>query len=494
MKRILFILAATALLLASCDQPTDSPKAPAAPTISVPTASVPTALGDAPGIATGFGTGGVATFGSSGNSTSIFRVRVDSSNRILAIQYEMSIGQGGSIPTTKLVRFTEAGSLDTSFGSGGYFVPPTVATIATALGVTTSGSPSVSFQESAVDADGSVYLSGQLYSGVYGSATLYTAFLVKVTSTGSLDTSFGTNGYLNLANVDDMAVVHSLASGVVVSFKSGSTYATIVEKVSAAGVAGPQCTVEGVPTGQTLNVAVPTNGQIGEYSNPVKSLLSPDGKYLYVPVYLVTTASSALTRTLKVAKVDLTGNTPALVSAYGTSGYAKTDLTPYSSSYGFTIYGGNVVDDDGNVIILAKSRSLASGSGSQTSAGFRLVRFKADGTYDTAFDSAYHYPTGDVSPVSALLAGGKYVMGGFYRATGSSSTSGCLIRFNPTTGVQDTGYGTNGILTPLSSLNASSKITSLTLDRGSILTVGNKTGASSAGSMPSTTTVMVRLQ
>ncbi len=492
MKLILFILAATALLLASCDQPTDSPKAPAGPT-----SSVPTTLGDAPGIATGFGTGGVATFGSSGSSTSIFGARVDSSNRILAIQYEMSLGQGGSIATTKLVRYTEAGSLDTSFGSGGYFVPPTVATIATALGVTTSGTPSVRFEELAVDADGSVYLCGTLYSGVYGSATLYTSFLVKVTSTGGLDTSFGTigtNGYLNLGNVDG-AMVHSLASGVVVSFTSGSTYATIVEKVSAAGVAGPQCTVEGA-TGLTLNVAAPTNGQTGEYSNPVSSLLSPDGKYLYVPVYLVTTASNVLTRTLKVAKLDLTGDTPALVSAYGAGGYAKTDLTPYSSSYGFSIWGGNVVDGDGNVIILAQSRSLASGSGSQTSAGFRLVRFTAGGTYDnTGFDSAYHYPTGDVSVWSAILAGGKLIFGGSYHATGSTTSSGCLLRFDSTTGAQDTTYGTSGILKPLSSLNApSSFITALILDRGSILAIGNTMGASSSGSMSSMTTVMVRLQ
>jgi hypothetical protein len=89
MKRILFILAATALLLASCDQPTDSPKAPAAPTISVPTT-----LGDAPGIATGFGTGGVATIGSSGKPTYIQQAVVDSSFRIVAVQYEMAMGGG----------------------------------------------------------------------------------------------------------------------------------------------------------------------------------------------------------------------------------------------------------------------------------------------------------------------------------------------------------------------------------------------------------------
>ena len=380
--------------------------------------------------------------------------------------------------------------MDTSFGSGGYFVPPTVATIAAALGVTTSGTPSTDYHYVAVDADGSVYLSGALYSGVVGGANPYTAFLVKVTSTGSLDTSFGTSGYLSLGSAYG-AVVHSLASGVVVTMGGQTNLGTIVKKVSAAGVAGASFTVEGIPSGQTANNSAPS-GQNGDYSSFPDSLLSHDGNSLYVPSYLVTTASSVLTRTLQVAKVDLTGSAPALDTSYGTSGYATQVLTP-PTGFLLGVYGKQVVDSDGNVVLMARTRPSAQGS--QTSAGFRLVRFKADGTYDTAFDATYHYPTGDVSVWNSILAGGKLVFGGSYHATGSTTSSGCLLRFDSTTGAQDTTYGTSGILKPLSSLNApSSFIMDLILDRGSILAIGNTISASSAGSMPNMTTVMVRLQ
>ena len=488
MKRMFFVVAAAALLLAGCDLPTDPSKGSG----QTPPLVVPSTVSDSPGPAPGFGSGGVVTVGSSGKQTFIHRAVVDSSHRIVAVQYEMTQPGPGSVapPTTKLVRFTEAGKLDTSFGSGGYFEPPTVASTATALSVTTSGSPTVEYWDTAVDADGSAYLSGSLYSES-GGANQFTAFLVKVTSTGNLDTSFGTNGYVNLGYAQS-ATVHSLASGVVVSFMATTNLGTIVEKVSAAGAVGSPCTVEGIPSGQTANNQSPGGGQNGDYSSFPDSLLSPDGNSLYVPAYLVTTSGGTLTRTLKVAKVDLT-STPTLDSSYGTSGYASTVVTP-PAGYLFSIHGTQVVDGDGNVILLMRTRAQAQGA-SQGSAGFQLLRFQADGTYDTNFDATFHYPTGDASPYNGILAGNKLVLGGSYRATGSTSRSGCLLRFDLTTGVQDTNYGTGGILKPLSSLNApSSFIMDLILDRGSILAIGNIMSAAAAGSMPSMTTVMVRLQ
>lgn len=97
---------------------------------------------------------------------------VQADERIVAAGYAYN----GSINELALARYTSAGALDTSFGSGGK--------------VTTDVGGGIFGEELAIQDDGKILVAGYAAFG-----TFYNQFVVvRYTSTGALDTSFGTDG------------------------------------------------------------------------------------------------------------------------------------------------------------------------------------------------------------------------------------------------------------------------------------------------------------
>jgi uncharacterized delta-60 repeat protein len=128
---------------------------------------------------TSFGSGGsVQTVIASGDK--IFSVAIDGSNRIVAAGL-IAAPKGAKTGTDfGLARYTESGALDATFGSGGK-----VRTDIAGL----DDSP----RSLALQSDGKIVVAGNAKSGTY-----YDLGLVRYTTTGALDTTFGYGGRVQL--------------------------------------------------------------------------------------------------------------------------------------------------------------------------------------------------------------------------------------------------------------------------------------------------------
>jgi uncharacterized delta-60 repeat protein len=133
-----------------------------------------------------FGLGGVATLDTGGNEHAQAIV-VLSDGKILVAgsrsEFVLSVGQ---VHKWLLARFSSDGTLDTSFGSGGY----------TLTSLTTLSSGSDSAYGLAVQPDGKIVLAGgvQTAQGTNGSVLGVGVGLARYTANGVLDTTFGTGG------------------------------------------------------------------------------------------------------------------------------------------------------------------------------------------------------------------------------------------------------------------------------------------------------------
>ena len=122
---------------------------------------------------TSFGSQGFATIL---NTASFFAMILESNGKIVAATEVITSNTGGFV---ELVRFNNNGTLDTSFGTGGI--------------TTTQSIPFTPF-----DATGAIALQ---HNGEILVAASSPGVMARFTSTGQLDTTFGTNGLVNLANV-----------------------------------------------------------------------------------------------------------------------------------------------------------------------------------------------------------------------------------------------------------------------------------------------------
>lgn len=121
------------------------------------------------------------TFGSEGfamieNTGSFFAMILESNGKIVAAAEVITGNNGGYV---ELARFNSNGTLDSSFGTGGI--------------TTTQAIPFTPF-----NASGTIALVG---NGEILVAASSPGVMARITGSGQLDTTFGTNGLVNLANV-----------------------------------------------------------------------------------------------------------------------------------------------------------------------------------------------------------------------------------------------------------------------------------------------------
>ena len=117
---------------------------------------------------TTFGTNGITTT-QLGNIASIASIAIQSDDKIVAV--------GNSDNKITIARYTADGSLDSSFGTSGIFQP-------------SIGSPAIAYK-GAVDGDGKI-----LVAGGTSVAGILKSVLLRCTSSGALDTTFNTTGYV----------------------------------------------------------------------------------------------------------------------------------------------------------------------------------------------------------------------------------------------------------------------------------------------------------
>lgn len=124
-----------------------------------------------------FGNNGIATY-SAGDGTSARALQVQSDGKIIVVGDEYPTVSDSSDQRILIARFSATGIIDNSFGINGRFI--------------SSSNEEGQAQDVVLDADGGVVFVGSIVGTIAPDA----AIVGRLTNTGSLDTSFATQGYL----------------------------------------------------------------------------------------------------------------------------------------------------------------------------------------------------------------------------------------------------------------------------------------------------------
>ena len=370
---------------------------PSACTIGAPTSSNTAVTFD-----TSFGSGGSLSMGDSSNDVGPATGTVTRSGQIL-VAATASLKASPYTGSVRLVRYNVDGSLDTSFGTngiGGFNVSPTQ-----------SIGPSIVAELS----DGSIVVAG--INNVFGVSQAVAAVVMKFSSNGVLDTSFGTNGILTLDSVSSPGSASPtrmipVGDSVLVMYRasSGSTFTTKIAKISSTG---------------SLDSSFGTSGTLTLSGSGADLADGPSG------TFLVAGTSSAATPDATVTKYTSTG---LLDTSFGTSGVATVD----SSTLSETGVSASVVN--GKIMVGVKVTTSASGQASSYSA--KLVRLNADGSVDSG------YGTSGVATVysgTAALVRAKFTSNGTGILTLSSSGASSSVVFVAADGTPLAGSATTPI-------------------------------------------------
>ncbi|MFN9503447.1 MAG: hypothetical protein ACK57J_02635, partial [Rubrivivax sp.] len=348
------------------------------------------------------------SFGSGGRVTTDFAGAGDV-GRSIALQADGRILMAGSASNGAtadfaLVRYNADGSLDTSFGIGGK--------VLTAVGGSDDHAWCI-----AVQPDGKIVVGGTSYNSTHDFA------LARYNADGSLDTSFSGDGTVITAvdsGYDGGFSVAIQPDGRIVlggsSIDSGGTVRTFsIARYTAVGALDTSFSVDG----RLLTDVGPGADQAYAIA------LQPDGRILQAGYSL-----NGANNDFSLVRYTVTG---ALDSTF--SGDGKV-ITPVTGS-GDDVARSLAVQPDGKL--------LRAGSGVHGAANaFALVRFNADGSLDTGFSGDGKLLTGlgtseDYAQAVAVMPGGRIVVAG-YGVIGTSNDFG-LVRYNAD-GTLDTTFDT----------------------------------------------------
>jgi|GEM_PF-1533050 len=383
---------------------------------------------------TSFGSGGVATTSFGGQDDGANSVVVQSDGKIIAAGY--SYNQSTSVQSVTLARFTSAGALDVSFGSGGKVVFDFGGYTAEAFRlllqsdgkiiVAGGGDGYLAFARltsaGALDASfgsgGKATTDLEFYSANPGNnvnsvclqadgkiVAVISTVLARYTSTGALDTSFGSGGEVVTGaggDSDDYSVAVQSNGKILVAGGSG------LERYTVGGVLDTTFGTSGRVSRGGFGVALESDGKI----------LVGDGKF-------------GLLRYTAAGLVD---------ESFGNRGFAATSFSTHDFGPCFVVHG------DGRIVLAGiANRDLVHGSLGQ----FAVVRYTPGGGLDSSFGPSTTLPAEGLS-VALQVDGGILVAGTAMEGNISNpqNNSIALTRYTAS-GVLDGAFGNNGqVITP----------------------------------------------
>lgn len=347
---------------------------------------------------TSFGLDGIKTAGSN-----------DSDGQSAAVQSDGKIVVAGSSgKDVALARFTSTGALDTAFG----FLPGEV--------ITKVGYEFSSGQAAAVQSDGKIVVAGSFsyHNDPHLGSTVNGIGLVRYTSTGVPDTTFGDGGIVTTI-IDGSASPNYLAvqgDGKIV--------------VGASGYGLLRYTSTGA-----LDTSFGNGGVVNFYIGVSGMAVQDDGR-------VVVTGFSYNGYGFDLAVMRYTSTWVPDIS-FGTDGIVTTSITDYdNSSFGRSV----AVQSDGKIVVAGYSTD---------GSGFAVVRYTPAGELDTAFGTGGIVTTsignGSDWPSSvAVQSDGKIVVAG--NSSNGSNSDFALLRYT-SAGALDTSFGggTGKVITPMGS-------------------------------------------
>jgi uncharacterized delta-60 repeat protein len=318
-----------------------------------------------------FGSGGKVTTGVSGSGGCDYQLVLYPSSdpvnggKILAVG-DLYIS-GGKHGTThyNLARYNPNGSLDTTFGSGGFATCP--------IHFSNGGNSGVLLQ-----ADDKILVAGSV-----SSSTAYTAALARFNANGSPDSTFGSGGTV-IMTVGTLGNSWYYGAGletvgtqtkIVVA---GQTYNTnpynheqmVVARYNLNGTLDTTFNATGPQPG--LEITEVVTGTAPGRAIAAAVVVQPDNK-------IVTTGyvfNAAGTKDFGVARYNPDGG---LDTSFGSGGITTLSIAQSAFPYGMALQG------DGKIVVCGDVHDPSSGTGSFGDT--TVARFNADGTTDTSFSS-----------------------------------------------------------------------------------------------------------
>ena len=351
-------------------------------------------------------------------------------------------GGGGNAMVPLLAGYTADGQLDPSFGNGGTLV----------LNLSYPGG--LSADELLQQPDGRLLVAFSANTG--GTSNNQIDGLVRLNSNGTYDTGFGTSG--------------------VVTFPDGSAIAPHQADVALYSTGKILLAFGGAQGGGDMTlVRLNSDGTVDTTFNGAIAKTVPGG---------FTFHAVALAPDNTIVAAGQQANVPAIVHfladgtidpKFGTGGVvAETGITIYSW------YNDVLVQGDGKIVAVG-SLGTSGGTNFSNSSDGLVVRYNADGTRDTTFDSTgeqtvrFSFPS-DNTLRAVALAGTKILV------AGDDSGSFGVARLNAD-GSQDTAFGaaaTGKVSVPFGPLGAEASGLALATD-GSVLVSGVHFGNGAQG-------------
>jgi uncharacterized protein (TIGR02145 family)/uncharacterized delta-60 repeat protein len=313
-----------------------------------------------------------------------------------------------------IVKLTATGALDTSFGSNGTrTIGGTGVDIARAV-TTTS--------------DGGYIIAGWTNSFGAGNDDMY---IVKLTATGALDTSFGSNGTRTIGGVSsDQAfdITSTSDGGYIIVGQTGSfgagMFNVYIAKLTAAGAFDTSFGSGGT---RTINGA----GGHGNYAYVITP--TPDGGYIITGI---ATGFGAGGYDIHITKLTATG---ALDTSFGSNGTRTIGGTNEDRAYAIT------PTPDGGYIIAGYTNSYGAGN-----YDMYIVKLTATGAFDTSFGSNGKRTIGGTGTDQAFsitpAPDGGYLIVGWTNSYGAGNYDMYIVKLTAT-GALDTSFGSNGTRT-----------------------------------------------
>jgi uncharacterized delta-60 repeat protein len=370
-----------------------------------------------------FGTGGIFTSNFGGPNTAVNAVALQSDGKIVVG------GAGGPGGKAGLARITTHGTLDTSFGTGG---------------IVTSKFNSLAAAATVVAL--AIQLDGKIVAAANGIPARFA--VGRFNADGSVDTTFGTSGFVQVGNAGGALLLALQPDGKIVV--AGNTQMARLtsdgELDTSFGTAGLAVLLAQFPSG----IALQSDGKIliasGGFSPPAVVLNPPPG------------AGS-------LARYNSNGS---LDQGFGISGEAASVALPYAME----------VQRDGKILVAGGiiSKLITTGNAS----GFGVVRFDPNGSIDTTFGTRGGATTGFGSLTLAGAFGLAIQSNGDIVAAGEAGTVGTQLTLSfgltryLTSGQLDTKFGTGGKVTTTFGSNGRALISGVVLQTdGKIVVAGD---------------------
>lgn len=363
-----------------------------------------------------FGSAGVASLGS---GTRLLGTTVQSNGDVVAV------GESGAGTNTSLLlaRFTPSGAPDGSFGSGGMVRGPAVA-----------GAPGSLGRSVAIQPDGKIVVVGAA-SDASGS-TPKGLLIERYSSSGTLDTSFGSGGVVNEFG-------SSFGNGYAVAIQpDGKIVATGSDTAAGSNGVAPRVAAVRLSPSGTLDSSFAGGGldviDDGSFSVALAVALQSDGKIVIAGSQSPSgqSVNALLARLTSSGAPDTSFNGSGAVTVFDTQGAA------------FESFNGVAVQGNGAIVVAGTVTAGNSG------ADALVARFTSSGAKDSSFGSGgvtytpsavnFTEQGGQTIPGAnavGLAINGEIVAGGTF--ANGIATSGALFAFTPG-GASDSSFGTGG--------------------------------------------------